>query len=146
MKRKPRHPVHEETQTLFDSYMQDVLADSLTCGTGDIAFESHERQFHCAIASAVPIVAARGLEWCQANPEEFSKAVWSQLGFWAQAGILLVSLFTGGAPLWMSIITRVLPYVIKWFASRQTTGTCSAEDLTELAQAAEHYVKGRHYE
>jgi len=141
VKRKSRHPVHPEAQALFESYMQDVLADSLTCGTGDIEFEPNEQKFRFAIASAVPVVSARGLEWCQANPEEFSKAVLSQLGFWAQIGILLVSLFTGGAPIWMQILLRVLPYVIKWFAARQAAGTCSAEDLTELAQAAEHYVK-----
>jgi hypothetical protein len=126
----------------YDRFHQDVLSDALTCGGSEASlYETNPEKVDIALAAAAYVVNARGVEWCQANPKEFVKATWSQLGFWIQVGIFFASLFSAGAPLWLQILEWILPYAIKWFTSQAQAGTCSAEDISVMAREAETFVR-----
>lgn len=126
----------------FERFHQEVLESALTCGGSEASlYEDNPDKVDTALAAAVYVVNARGVDWCQANPEEFVKATWSQLGFWLQVGIFIASFFSAGAPLWIQILEWILPYAIQWFTSQEQAGTCGAEDLRAMALEAETFVK-----
>ena len=129
--------------TLKD-FQKDMRRSAVAFGGGGRnPIVGNERRADQLTAAAVLVVNERGPEWCAAHPEEFKDAVMDQVGFWLKIVLTLASFFAGGAGIWFTLASYILPAVLHWFSQKTAMGVFGAgsDDLLGLAAEAEQFLK-----
>lgn len=102
----------------------------------------NEKRADQLTAAAVLVVNERGPDWCTAHPEEFKDAVMDKVGFWLKIVLTIASYFAGGAGIWFTLASYILPAVLHWFSQKTAMGVFGAgsNDLLGLAAEAEQFL------
>ena len=123
----------------FDQMRREVIASSIAFGGSKVdPIFLHPKKSNQLIAAAVLVASERGVDWCSANPQAFADATISNLGTWIKIGLWVASFFAGGAGIWLTLASWILPSVIDWFVNREAFG---ASEFDTLQSGATYFLE-----